>query len=214
MAGESRRPISRVNVALLAVYALATALIFYRESRAWPSIGSWTGLLLIVTCPGLIFQTLRLVYTWRAGRPLPWPILIRLVTIPAGLVLAGVLMSKAASASTARFTAAYAPMVEKVRKNLASPCGAELRYFADPVVATYNQRTWPRAAARAGLRYDQARFVMALGGGSIDIDGSTIYYDSVTRKWQQYHNDDAQARAAHEHLVEGLKECLIEGPPR
>jgi hypothetical protein len=38
-------------------------------------------------------------------------------------------------------------------------------------------------------------FVLAARGGSIDMDGETIYYDSQDRKWSRFHNDLAETDA-------------------
>jgi len=41
--------------------------------------------------------------------------------------------------------------------------------------------------------YVNARgFVIATHGGSIDIDGETIYWDSTERRWRRFHNDLAE----------------------
>jgi hypothetical protein len=38
----------------------------------------------------------------------------------------------------------------------------------------------------------QRAFVVATNGGSIDMDGETIYYDSQDREWHRFHNDLAE----------------------
>ena len=80
--------------------------------------------------------------------------------------------------------------------------------FRDPSVAAYNLRTG-RDRPAAKLKYDNKRFVLAFGGGSMDIDGSTIYYDSGAREWRKFHNDDAGASGVYAGLTQGLAECVL-----
>ena len=55
------------------------------------------------------------------------------------------------------------------------------------------------------------RFVLAFQGGSIDIDGSTIYYDSGAGAWRKFHNDSSDDRQAYAALTAGLAECELKG---
>ena len=43
----------------------------------------------------------------------------------------------------------------------------------------------------------------------MDIDGSTIYYDSGAREWRKFHNDDAGASGVYAGLTQGLAECVL-----
>jgi type II secretory pathway pseudopilin PulG len=47
------------------------------------------------------------------------------------------------------------------------------------------------SAKKPGFRYfhDLDNYIIATNGSSIDIDGTTIYYLSTTRKWRHVHND-------------------------
>ena len=75
-------------------------------------------------------------------------------------------------------------------------------------VPDYNRRA-ERERPAAKLKYDNKRFVLAFGGGSMDIDGSTIYYDSGAQAWRKFHNDDATASTLYVRLGEGLAECAL-----
>jgi len=59
------------------------------------------------------------------------------------------------------------------------------------------------------LHHDSTRFVLAFQGGSADIDGSTIYYDSGTGAWRKFHNDSSDARQVYAGLTAGLAECVL-----
>ncbi len=40
-----------------------------------------------------------------------------------------------------------------------------------------------------GVAYGTGQFVLRFAGGSIDIDGSTIHYDSTSNAWSVKHNN-------------------------
>jgi hypothetical protein len=157
--------------------------------------------------PGILFQSASFAYTKISGRPLVRRALTRVITIPLGLMLAGLLHSGGSVLAMDGFERAYAPFVAQLGSSLPEACGAGAKYFAIPAVAEFNQRTGSRPTGR--LHHDDKRFVLSFGGGSIDIDGSTLYYDSESKRWRRYHNDIEEARAAHEKLVAGLTECRL-----
>jgi hypothetical protein len=76
-------------------------------------------------------------------------------------------------------------------------------------VAAYNRRTGHRPAGN--LAYDRTRFVLSFGAGSIDIDGSTIFYDSTVGHWKLFHNDDTGDSGALDQRIEGLAACKVRG---
>lgn len=55
-------------------------------------------------------------------------------------------------------------------------------------------------------------FVLTIPGGSIDIDGSTIYYNSLTQEWLQIHNDlkSSEHGRIYRNAVEGLDFVVYE----
>ena len=55
-------------------------------------------------------------------------------------------------------------------------------------------------------------FTLTTPGGSVDIDGSTIYYNSLTQKWFQIHNDlkSTEYGKLYRNAVEGLDFVVYE----
>jgi hypothetical protein len=204
------RPRVRLSFALLVVYLVLVAWAFYDGATDWPHVGSWSYLVFILLCPGIVYQSFSLAYTRRTGRAVTRPVLTRLATIPLGLVFAGLLMSWSDTISMRAFARVYAPFVAQVGASLPDPCRAAGRHFQLPAVAAYNLRTG-RDRPVAKLHHDDARFVLAFRGGSADIDGSTFYYDSGVSAWFKFHNDNGDARAAYDKATAGLAECLVQG---
>ena len=205
---SSPEPRVRLSAALLAAYAGIVARVFYEQSASWPQDGSWAIFAYVFLCPGIAFQAFSLAYTRRTGRALTRRALTRAVTIPLGLVLAAALASWASALAMGSFEQAYAPFVSQVGANLADPCRLAASYFEIPSVVAYN-RDAERDRPTGKLRHDNKRFVLSFSGGSMDIDGSTIYYDSGVKAWRKFHNDNSTARAVYSGLTDGLAECLL-----
>lgn len=202
------RPRAARGLVLLAGYIAIVGWSFHAQSTSWPHEGSWAMLAYLFLVPGILFQSWALAYARRTGRPLTRRALTRVVTIPLGIVLAALLQEWASALALDEFKRAYAPFVAQVRAELAEPCGGSARYFAIPAVAAYNDATSRRPAAN--LKYDSKRFVLSFSGGSIDIDGSTIYYDSGAKAWRKFHNDSETRREALDKLTEGLAACRLQ----
>jgi len=205
---SSRKPRILLSAVLLAAYAMAVAWVFYQQSMAWPHEGSMAYLVFFLLCPGIVFQLFNLAYMLRTARWLTRRALTRLVTIPLGLVMAALLANWASTLAMSGFEQAYVPFVTQVRANLPDPCRATGSYFQAPAVAAYNLRT-SRYRRPAKLHHDSKRFVLAFQGGSIDIDGSTMYHDSGTGAWRKFHNDSVDAQQAYAGLTAGLAECVL-----
>jgi len=211
---EAPGPRSRLIIpaGLLLAYAAVVAWAFVKQATAWPSAGSWTFLPFVLFCPGILFQAVNLVFRWRTGRALTRGALVRLATIPAGLLLASALLGWAGNRAFDGFTRAYAPFVAEIGAHLSDPCPAATRAFTLPAVAAYNRRAgheWPRGK----LSHDGKRFVLSFAAASVDIDGSTLFFDSNAKAWALFHNDDTEKAAAYDHAVEGLTLCPLHPGP-
>ena len=195
-----------LSAVLLAAYGLVVAWVFYVQSMTWPHEGSMVYVVFFLLCPGILFQSFNLAYMLGTGLRLMRRALTRLVTIPLGLVIAALRASLASTIAMRGFEQAYAPFVTQVGANLRDPCGLAGKYFHAPAVAAYNLRTGREQPAK--LHHDGKRFVLAFRGGSTDIDGSTIYYDSGASAWRKFHNDNGDEQAAYTGLTAGLAECM------
>lgn len=194
-----------LSAVLLAAYVLAVAWVFNVQSRTWPHEGSMVYVVFFLLCPGILFQSFNLAYVWRTGSRLMRRALTRVVTIPLGLVMAALLANWASTLAMRGFEQAYVPFVSQIGANLRDSCRVAGKYFLAPAVAVYNQRASREQPAK--LHHDSTRFVLAFRGGSADIDGSTIYYDSATAAWSKFHNDSSDEQAAYVARTAGLAEC-------
>ncbi|MDH3715721.1 MAG: hypothetical protein OET44_17940, partial [Gammaproteobacteria bacterium] len=136
-------------------------------------------------------------------------ILEGLLSVVIGVPVALLLAQFSSTLSLKAFRDSYAPFITASRDNLPSPCAPALAILEDSTVAAYNRETYHANRPKITLYYDAKRFVASLPGGSIDIDGSTIYYDSRGNEWLRFHNDDRQGRERLSALIEGLEECQL-----
>lgn len=199
------------SAVLLVLYVAMTVWVFSEQSTSWPHEGSWAAFAYLFLCPGIVFQSFALLYARLTGRALTRRVLTRVVTIPLGLVIAAALGQWGSTLAMGDFERAYTPFAAQVGANLAAPCGGAAKYFAIPAVAAYNEQTGRRPTAN--LRYEGSRFVVSFSGGSFDMDGSTIYFDSGARRWRKFHNDSTIASREFEKLTEGLAGCSLRSVP-
>jgi hypothetical protein len=199
------------GMVLLALYVAMTVWVFSAQSTSWPHEGSWAAFAYLFLCPGIVFQTFALIYARLTRRPLKRRALARVATIPLGLVIAAVLGEWGSTLAMGGFERAYTPFAAQVGANLVEPCGGGAKYFAIPAVAAYNGQAGRQPTAN--LKYDGKRFVVSFSGGSFDIDGSTIYFDSDAKRWHKFHNDSTIASQKFEKLTEGLAECKLRSAP-
>lgn len=194
-------------VALLGIYVGISALVFYQLANAWPNIGQWKQGLLLLLCPAIVLTALRLSRPRtrsRARRVLEW-----LVAVPLGVFLATLLTGFASMISFNNFQKHYAAFVAEVHSNLPTPCASAWAFLDNPTLLAYNRAADVDERAPVTLYYSAERFVASLPGGSIDIDGSTIYYDSHSGGWHRFHNDDRLERERYGALIVDLSECRL-----
>ena len=203
-------PPRRASVVWLAICAAATAWVCYRLAVAWPYVHSPVEIIMVLTVPGMLYFCLKLAHSrWGAARQIRWrKWLALLLSLIGGSFISGGLSSTMDTFSMARFETALAPLVAQVQAKAAVPCPPAATYALDPALADYVEDA---GAPRSGLKlhHDTGRFVLSANGGSIDIDGSTVFYDSASRKWAKFHNDARERRAGFDALVKDLAECKL-----
>lgn len=191
-------------------WLLATAGLCYLLATAWPYVNLHPQILMVVTVPGLVFRAFDLAWMQVARSVLKgwrrWA--MRAFTLVGGFVLMGAMWSATDRISFQRFQAAFGPLVAQVHANAAAPCPPAAKYTVDAGLAAYYDAS-NGVRVPAVLRHEKGRFVLWLPGRSIDIDGSTLFYDSTTRKWAKFHNDNRDAQAMFEEFVKPMEECKL-----
>lgn len=206
-AADLKRP--RIASAIwLLVWTTITIWTCRTLAMAWPYVQLLPQFLLIVAVPGILFRSADLVcmQIFRLQLRRWWRALARIIALLAGLFAAGGLWSAMDSISMTRFEHAMQPLIGQLHTSPMTSCPSS---YVPPsgMMAYFDESNAPRAPA--SLHYDKQRFVLALGGRSMDIDGSTMFYNSVSRTWRKVHNDTLSVTQELQKLENGLDSCQI-----
>ncbi|MCI5161388.1 MAG: hypothetical protein D3917_05060 [Candidatus Electrothrix sp. AX5] len=190
----------RINVitSILLTFYFVLTLYAFLDGLRYPNVGSLCIIILLFTCPGLLVQLSLLMYSLSKKR-LPSRFFLRriLLTIT-GIVMAVSVMKTSGYVAMRRFVAATEPLVQYVKKSMPAPC--------EPVY-TYLQTNRPNTYFNmSDLYYNDHEFLLLYRGGSIDIDGSTVYFHSKHSKWEIMHNDDPDIPSIY-LIGDALKSC-------
>ena len=197
----------RWALAWLLAWSGLTVWAAHGLATAWPYELHPLLLLLALALPGVLFRATDLLWMHRWGRRLAgWRrAAARLAAVPPGVALAFLLFSQLDTLSMGRFEREMALWVGQLQVTVPLACPADGRLAADAALNAYLDRSG--AIRRVTLHQGAGRFVLELMGRSIDIDGSTLYYDSATGKWQRFHNDNRERADALAVSVQSLEAC-------
>lgn len=192
------------GLGLWASYSLATA---------WPYVGLMPQWLLLIAVPGVLFRAFDLVVMHVAKRRVRgWRrFLARVAALAIGLPVAVASWEALDAVSMSRFEGAMGSLVADLHSKHPSACPAQTGPVLEPGTAAYLDHA-SAVRANATLNFDAKRFVLTFQGRSMDIDGSTLFYDSADRSWRKVHNDTLNRTGELTTLVQGLSACRFRLP--
>jgi hypothetical protein len=200
-----------LNWVLLASYACINLFALYSSAHSWPTQGSVIWFLVIIFCPPFLYHLFFIGYVLILKQRPHWKKSYRFLTLLGGILLAGGLLQVTQKISLARVKTAYSPMIALIQQKMPLPCDAH--YFEIPQINTYNQSVTQKILRQSkpsgALFYDSQRFVLHFRGGSVDRDNSTLFYDSQTKNWLFFHNDDVAMTAKFASRLQGLSQCRV-----
>jgi len=163
----------------LGVWVALAVWVTYALATAWPYVHLMPQWLLLIAFPGMVFRVFDLVSMRALGhRVKGWRrVLARVAAIVVGAFAAAGAWEGLDAVSMARFERAMVPLVERVQSHSEALCRGDSTAAVDPDLAAYLEAA-NALRAPAELHYDKQRFVLAIPGRSMDIDGSTMFYDS------------------------------------
>jgi len=109
-----------------------------------------------------------------------------------------------------RFETVYQNMPSYIDLTKTNPC--LIRFWQTDEVLNYNQ-TVNKFIGKSNkpigrLWYNKLLFIIELrGGGEIGTDGSTIFFNSTTKQWVFFDNEDKEKRTLFLSTISNLKEC-------
>ena len=193
-----------IDASVLVLYLIGGAYVFSILISLRPNVGSWYLLLYFYLLPGIfnrLFKVINRVFLKKYGRKSRWS--LSLCAVVVGLLLTGTISSLASDIAMDRFKRAYQPLVDALHANKIAACDKP----GDEVDIPDSIRPEIQGPGTTWIHYLESRFVISTRGGSIDIDGSTIYYDSTKKEWNLFHNDNQEKVDSYHQLIENSKRC-------
>jgi len=206
-AGPPKRPFV-LSAIWLGVWVVLAAWAALALGTAWPYVQLMPQWLLLVALPGLAFRAFDVVTMRMLRRRVRgWRRLVaRLGAIVVGVPAAAASWEGLDAISMARFERAMTPLVARLQSDRGAICLPTAPVAVDLELAAYlEDANAPRAPAE--LHFDKQRFVLTLPGRSMDIDGSSMFYDSRGRQWRKVHNDALSSTGELTALTAGLSVC-------
>ena len=168
-----------LSATLMMLYLVVLGLAWQGLSE-WPNAGSYWTLFVILAATGLVFQGM-LSTSWLVNRRLPIRRLVpRLIAFATALGLTMLMNAGTDEAALNTLRARHHLLLDAL-SDTAQVCQAYLQYLSG-----YDG---PRFYAPQSLHTSPQGYFLRFQGGSIDIDGSTIVYDSRSDAWRIIHND-------------------------
>lgn len=198
-----------LNWILLTSYGCINLFAIYSSIYSWPTQGSIIWLLLIIFCPPFLYHVAFIIFVFTLKDKQQWQKKCRVITLISGVLLAGGLMQATQNISLLRFKAAYQPLIVAVTEKMPKPCGED--YFDMPQVRRYNysvtQKILKNGKPTGELLYNAQRFVLFFRAGSVDMDNSSLFYDSEKQSWRFFHNDNTLETKNFSNRIKGLGRC-------
>lgn len=208
---EKEKKYLLLNWILLTGYGCINLFAIYSSIYSWPTQGSNIWFLLIIFCPPFLYHLVFIAYVSVLKKRPRGKKIYRFLTIICGVLLAGGLLQLTQKISLTRFKSAYSPMIAQVQQKMPLPC--DVHYFEIPEIDRYNhsvtQKILQQGKPAGGLFYNSQRFVLHFRAGSVDMDNSTIFYDSEMKNWRFFHNDDVAEAENFAARSKGLTRCSL-----
>ena len=168
----------------------------------------WFGALLFRSFPaffaGAIFINRLLAVLQRFTGKKLWKRLLGLMkwllTIIFPFFLSGMIIGNADRRIVSHIHSQLSPVISKI-DNI-------MKHKGTPPTDIKDQLFGTRRLLNITYYWGRNRYLIETGGPSIDIDGTTIYYTSVDKKWHRFHNDSLSADVPPDDEIQFYKKIL------
>ena len=184
--------------ATLSISYLLFIILAWIELSRWPSAGSYWQIFLAFTSIGLAFQIILQLH-WVIKDVLP---LKRLISRQAAIII-GFVISNGIGKLTADIAVTEVQSKHQILFDGLLKGGAQCALFKE----YYKSYIDPHNYRPRSLHTYNNDYLLTFYGGSIDIDGSTIIYDSKTDKTTIIHNDLAEKKAELKNRQSEMDYC-------
>ncbi|PHS18869.1 MAG: hypothetical protein COA86_06760 [Kangiella sp.] len=189
-----------ISFFLLLTYLVIIASVINSTVKI-PSIGNLNIFAFLLVIPAFIYQLYFLVYRFTKNRFPKSKWLHRFLIIILGMILSIVTSKYLDQYAMHLFSKSRVDLIEAITASLPFPCDF-LNSYEDKnkITNVFNKAK--------ELYFNKQLFVITFHGGSIDIDGSTIFYRSDINYWDIFHNDNSDKRQLLQDLTHGFSRCV------
>ena len=189
----------------LVFYVVCACLVFWKTIQ-WPGVGSWWVLVYFFIFPAFIDRAFHLFYFLWQKKVLEgkWKkSLVVILSIVLGVILTGQINQKASLWAMKRFQDNYQPLVEYLQNDSHN----DSSHICKDLETFISKRPLQGRESPKALYFKGEYFILEFLGNSIDIDASTIYFNSRTGQWHIFHNDDVKRRNQLGILIKDMRTC-------
>jgi len=193
----------------LSVFYLAFCFyIAFQTVCSWPSASSWAQMLTLFLFPGALYNGIKLGLQIRLKKPMPRRWIARILSILLGVPLASAVANASNTQAIQNFEERLAPFIMRVASDTHGEC---YEWTQNSVLSSLQQQIVNSKyyLSSGKIWRGSGRFIVSFAGGSIDIDGSTLYFDGNQNEWVKYHNDNIDASKKFTMLTSGMQVCHL-----
>jgi hypothetical protein len=200
-----------VEAIFLLIYLLLTAYVFFTLSTSRPHAGMWQDFLIIILMPGIIHRSFHVLHISILKKAFKRRWLSATLSVLAGIAIAVKLINLSSDLAVQRLTIAYQPLVNALTTGGFFECENEDHELNIPSIIrpTFKDRDKVENMNTSTIYFSSHYFVIEIRGWSIDIDGSTLYYNSNTSDWILFHNDIEDKRKLFQELIKDANSCTV-----
>ena len=176
-----KRLVTISSILLLAYLTIISSTV--KSSLNLPSVGNLNLFVFFIFIPSTIYQIYFLTYYVKNGVFPKSTWLHRFILIIIGLFLSIMLSKHLEKLAMSLFSESKITLVNAINSSMPKPCNMLESYQNDNNITK-------RFSKAKELYFNSEFFILSFHGGSIDIDGSTIFYRSDNKEWDIFHNDD------------------------
>ena len=189
-----------ISLFLLLTYLAIIAFVINSTINI-PSVGNLNIFAFLFVMPAFIYQLYFLAYRFAKSRFPKSKWLYRFLIIISGVIISVLSSKYLDSYAMHLFSKNKVVLIGRIVTSMPSPCKT-LNIYQDEnkITSVFNKAK--------ELYFNKQLFIVTFNGGSIDIDGSTIFYRSDISEWDIFHNDNAKKQQALQELTNNLSRCI------
>jgi hypothetical protein len=173
----------KIHIISIAIYVVVASYGLFNIASGHPGVGSWWVILPLFALPPMLHHGVMsaLLASGVNTKLKRISITVRIITLVLGILLVAPLNRYASAYAMDRFIDDQDAFLMSLNRTDADICNSAMQY-----------RQSDEGRVIRGAWHKDGDYLVTFYGSSIDIDGSTIYYQKKTNQWGIVHNDILQ----------------------